>query len=424
MATTSNRERPSVRRSREGSLDSCRLGLDVRYLRRPGVGISRYVHQVVLELLAAGADLTLVTDSEDHRLALRSAYPSATPVAMVSRSGFRWEQQKLPRHLDTAQYDAYIAPGNYGLPFSYRGPTTMILVVHDLIPLRLGHIYLLPQPLWAAKYLLSVVIATARADQIIAPSYATADDVIRLLHHRNVCVAYPPIPAADAIEGRAEPIRLSDFRPDAPGRTVERYFLYNGGADVRKNVPTMLRAFARIRQALPTVDLVMIGPGQEHFGKLIRRLRLADRVHALGYVDEPTKANLLRHATALLYPSRIEGFGLPILEAMAVGIPVVSGTGGSLREVGGDAVTYVRPVTDESLAAAMIAVSQDGARDRARLAGVSQLEVLKNRRHESTLTSVISSAIGRNLLSTGLLFSVKAQGTWGTTNACYRSATG
>ena len=200
-------------------------------------------------------------------------------------------------------------------------------------------------------------------------------------------------------DGRAEPAGLPDFLHDGPGHAVKRYFLFNGGADVRKNVPTMLRAFARIRQALPDIDLVMIGPGEEPFGKLIGQLRLGDRVHMLGYVDEPTKASLLKHATALLYPSRIEGFGLPILEAMAAGIPVVSGTGGSLTEVGGDAVTYVRPITDESLATAMIAVSRDAARDRARVAGVSQLKLLMKRRHESTLTSVISSAIGREYSS-------------------------
>lgn len=408
MATTSNREHPAAQQPAGGTLASCRLGIDVRYLQRPGVGIGRYVHQAVVELLAAGADLTLVTDDEDHRLALQSAYPPAKTVALVVRSGFRWEQQKLPRHLDNAQYDAYIAPANYGLPFRYRGPTTMILVVHDLIPLRLGHLYLLPRPLWAVKYLLSVAIAGVRADQIIAPSYASARDVSRLLRQKNVCVAYPPIPAAADIADGAEPDALPALLHDGPGGAVKRYFLYNGGSDVRKNVPTMMRAFARIRQELPTVDLVMIGPDQEQLHNLINEQRLADRVHTLGYVDEPTKASLLKHAMALLYPSRIEGFGLPILEAMAAGIPVVSGTGGALAEVGGDAVTYVRPITDKSLATAMMAVSQDAARDSARLAGVKQLEVLMNRGHESTFTSIISSAIGKDLLSASHLSSLKA----------------
>ena len=75
METTSNREYPSVQRSPGESLASCHLGIDVRYLRRPGVGIGRYVHQAVVELLASGADLTLITDDEDHCVALRVCLP-------------------------------------------------------------------------------------------------------------------------------------------------------------------------------------------------------------------------------------------------------------------------------------------------------------------------------------------------------------
>ncbi len=392
MATTSNREHPA-RRLRSGNLDSCRVGIDVRYLRRQGVGISGYVHQAVLELLEAGADLTLLTDSEEHCGALRSAYPSAAAVALPTRSGFRWEQQKLPRHLDAARYDAYIAPANYGLPLTYRGPTVMILVVHDLIPLRLGHIYLLPRPLWATKYLLSVGIAALRADRVAAASHATARDVARLLRHRDVSVAYPPIPAPHAAEGGTEPAGPPASLPGGFDHGAKSYFLYNGGADIRKNVPTLLRAFARIRHALPATDLIMIGAGQEHFHKLIHRLRLEDRVHTLGYVDEPAKESLIKHAAALVYPSRIEGFGLPVLEAMAAGIPVVSGTGGSLAEIGGDAVVYVRPINDESLATAMLAVSQDTGRDTARLAGISQLKLLMDRRQEGTLANIVADGI-------------------------------
>ena len=122
-------------------------------------------------------------------------------------------------------------------------------------------------------------------------------------------------------------------------------------------------------------------------------------MHTLGYVDEPAKESLMKHAVALLYPSRIEGFGLPVLEAMAAGIPVVSGTGGSLAEIGGDAVVYVRPINDESLATAMMAVSQDTARDTARLAGISQLKRLMERRQEGTLAGIVAAGIRKAPLS-------------------------
>jgi glycosyltransferase involved in cell wall biosynthesis len=274
----------------------------------------------------------------------------------------------------------------------------LVLVVHDLIPLRLSHVYLLRRPLWAVKYLLSITIAAARATQVIAPSYATARDIGRLLRRRNVAVAYPPIPAPETGTGSAEAAAVPDLLVDAAGRTVKPYFIYNGGADIRKNVPTLLRAFARVRQVLPDIELVMIGPGQEYYCDLIRRLGLQGHAHALGYVDEAAKSAILRSAVALIYPSRIEGFGLPILEAMSVGIPAVSGIGGSLPEVGGKAVTYVPCINDESLASAMVSVTHEAAREVARSAGAVQLRLLMNRRQASTLAGIVAATIGKGAL--------------------------
>ena len=386
---------PDLRRPQAGGLRLSRVGVDVRYLQRPGVGISRYVDQAVRDLIEAGARVTLITDSERHAGALRAEFPPAEAVALPGRSGFLWEQRRLPRHLAAAGYDAYVAPANYGLPLIYRGATPLILVVHDLIPLRLGHLYLPRRPLWAVKYLLSTAIAGARATQVVAPSHATARDIGRLLRRRNVAVAYPPIPAPETGTGRNQDATVPDPLIDPASRTVKPYFIYNGGADIRKNVPTLLRAFAKVRQALPDTELVMIGPGQEHYRHLARRLGVTDGVHALGYVDEATKSAILRSAVALIYPSRMEGFGLPILEAMAAGIPAVSGTGGSLREVGGQAVTYVPRITDEALAAAMVSVTPEAIRAGARSAGAAQLRLLADRRQASTLAGIVAATIGR-----------------------------
>jgi glycosyltransferase involved in cell wall biosynthesis len=384
---------PDLRGPQAGGLRLSRVGIDVRYLQRPGVGISRYVDQGVREILEAGARVTLITDSERHADALRATFASAETVVLLGRSGFLWEQRRLPRHLAAAGYDAYVAPANYGLPLAYRGPTRLVLVVHDLIPLRLGHLYLLRRPLWAVKYLLSIAIAAARATQVIAPSHATARDIGRLLRRRNVAVAYPPIPAPETGTDGTQAARVPDLLLEADSRTVKSYFIYNGGADIRKNVPTLLRAFAQVRQVLPDIELAMIGPGREYYRHLIGRLGLQGHAHALGYVDEATKRAILNSAVALIYPSRIEGFGLPILEAMAAGIPVVSGTGGSLPEVGGNAATYVPCINDESLAAAMVSVTHEDVREVARSAGAVQLRLLMNRRQESTLAGIVATTI-------------------------------
>ncbi len=395
MTRTRPADHPGLRRPQAGGLRLSRVGIDARYLQRPGVGISRYVDQGVREILEAGARVTLITDSERHAGALRAAFPSAEAVALPGRSGFCWEQRRLPRHLAAAGYDAYVAPANYGLPLTYRGATALVLVVHDLIPLRLGHLYLLRRPLWAVKYLLSLVIAAARATQIIAPSYATAGDIRRLLRCRDVAVAYPPIPGPGTGTGGHRDAAVPGPLIGTAGRTVKPYFIYNGGADIRKNVPTLLRAFARVRKVLPDIELVMMGPGQEHYRHLARRLGVQGHVHALGYVDEAAKSAILDSAVALIYPSRMEGFGLPLLEAMAAGIPAVSGTGGSLPEVGGQAVTYVSPMNDESLAAAMASVTHEAVREGARSAGAAQLRLLMKRRQASTLAGIIAATIGK-----------------------------
>jgi glycosyltransferase involved in cell wall biosynthesis len=361
-------------------LHGCRVGVDARYLKRRGVGISWYLHAGLGDLLAAGARLTLLTDAEAHRAALAEAYPQAEAVALPGRSGFAWEQRALRRHLDQAGYDAYLAPANYGLPGRYRGPTQLFLVVHDLIPLRLPHWYLLPRPPWAAKYLLSLGISAARADHVIAVSQATARDVARLLRRPSADVAYPPIPARDP-------------QPPSPGRRP--YFAYNGGSDVRKNVPALLRAFAQVRSQVAGVRLVMLGADCDGFRPLIHELGLDDHVDLPGYIDEAAKAAVLRDALALVYPSRLEGFGLPLVEAFAAGVPVVAGTGGALREIGGDAAIFVAPLTVPALAAAMTRAADQSLRPALIQAGDRQLDLLTQRREQNGLAATIAARLAR-----------------------------
>jgi glycosyltransferase involved in cell wall biosynthesis/O-antigen/teichoic acid export membrane protein len=368
--------------------------VDARYLKSRGMGISWYLHQGIRELLDAGARLTLLTDDAAHCAPLLADYPGVNVVALPGRSGFFWEQRTVWRHLAGAAYDAYIAPANYGIPLAYRGPTRLILVVHDLIPLRLPHLYLLRQPLWAVKYLLSLAIAAVRADQIVAVSYATARDVVRTLRRSVIRVAYPPIPLrGQEVEASCRPAQGIDDCAESAALTG-RYFVYNGGADLRKNVPTLLRAFAHARENMADIDLVILGTGYENVRKLIGDLGVAHHVHMLGYVDEATKATILRGAVAMVYPSRLEGFGLPIVEALAAGIPVVSGTGGSLIEIGGDAVSYVQPINEHSLASAMQAVAtNDFVRLHAASAGEIQLRLLRERWEANSFAKAIAACL-------------------------------
>src|ERR1700694_2203429 len=104
-------------------LDGRNVAVDARYLKRKGIGISRYVAHSVRELMEAGAHVTLLTDDKDHCVQLAEGYAGATSIVLPGPSGFAWEQFALLKHITAAQYDAFIAPGNYGIPLFYRGQT-------------------------------------------------------------------------------------------------------------------------------------------------------------------------------------------------------------------------------------------------------------------------------------------------------------
>lgn len=380
-----------------GAIRDLRLGVDARYLQRNGLGISIYLRAGIGDLLDAGACLTLLTDDHAHAAKLREEFPSAAVTALPDRSGFLWEQITLRRHLSAASYEAYLAPANFGLPLRYRGDTRMILVIHDLIPLRLAHLYTLRKPVWAASYFLSLLIAALRADRIIAVSEATASDITRLLWRRPVAVAYPQVPPAGRAPAKPAGRSRNPLGLEAPGGSDlprRPYFVYNGGADIRKNVPTLLRAFRLVR-AFGPADLVMLGTGYDRFKPLISKLGIAENVIMPGYVGEEAKAAILRGAIALVYPSRLEGFGLPVVEGFAAGVPVISGTGGALPEVGGDAVTYVQPMTAPALAAAMARTTDQQLRDRFRELGRIQLETLRARQQQRTFAGAVAAAASR-----------------------------
>jgi glycosyltransferase involved in cell wall biosynthesis len=144
----------------------------------------------------------------------------------------------------------------------------------------------------------------------------------------------------------------------SPGTLPElpfaNFVLYVGDTDERKGLPTLYAAMRSVQLERPDIGLVHIGPNQ--FG-----LPPADgiAVHSLGVVDDPTLAAAYRACTAFVFPSRYEGFGLPVLEAMANGAPVVSSSAPALPEVGGDAVLYVEPGDAPGFAEAILRIAGD-----------------------------------------------------------------
>ncbi|GIU85324.1 MAG: glycosyl transferase [Acidimicrobiales bacterium] len=158
-----------------------------------------------------------------------------------------------------------------------------------------------------------------------------------------------PVPEADPAEGR----RLAG---------ADRYILSVGTIEPRKNFPTLVRAFDLLANRLPDVGLVIAGPPGWDGGELERTVASADagdRIRLLGWVTDRQRAALFRGASVFAFPSLYEGFGLPPLEAMTAGVPVVASDAGSLPEVLGDAAILVPPKDVGLLAESLLGVLSD-----------------------------------------------------------------
>jgi glycosyltransferase involved in cell wall biosynthesis len=248
---------------------------------------------------------------------------------------------------DLVHFTNYLAPLACPVPY--------VVSVHDM------SLSLLPQYHTVKKRLLTstLVPSVARAARmVLAPSESTCRDIVRLLAldpARVRVVPYAPGPA---------------FAPQTPDAqrlarvygVAEPYFVYVGTLEPRKNLARALRAFATLAAALPDHRFVLAGQPGWHCDDVLAEVQAAaGRVMLLGYVPEEDLPLLYSHAVAMVYPSVYEGFGLPVVEAMACGTPVITSRSSSLEEIAKDAAALVDPLDERSIAEAMHAVATDPA---------------------------------------------------------------
>ena len=261
------------------------------------------------------------------------------PAQLFERLSERFERPRLERFV---RFDLLFAP-NFVPPPTRAG--RVVLTVHDLA------FKLFPEtaPQSTRWWLARLDRALAQASRVIVPSEATRRDLIALYGVAEERVAVVP-----------HGVDHDLFRPIPPDdvATVTRrfgiegpYLLSLGGIEPRKNLPRLIEAFARLPADVATT-LVVVGSGAEWNpeGSNLLRSALADlpenvrrRVVLTGYVSEEDKVALLGGAEALVYPSLYEGFGLPVLEAMACGTPVLTSNLSALPEMAGGAALLVDP---------------------------------------------------------------------------------
>jgi glycosyltransferase involved in cell wall biosynthesis len=274
-----------------------------------------------------------------------------------------WEQLALPGLLARSGVRVHHGP-HYTMPERTTVPT--VVTVHDLS--------FFEDPQWhqRSKVVLfrrAISRAARRAAAVVCPSRVTADELARwcrvdarvfVAHHGVDAGRFrpdEPAPGSDRAALAGLDARLVDGRP---------YLLFVGTLEPRKDVPTLVGAFAQVADRHPDALLVLAGGdgwGVASVEQAIGRSGLGRRVVRTGFVPDGTVPALLRSATAVVYPALYEGFGLPALEALACGSPLVTTTGTAMEEVAGGAAVLVRPGDGAALAEAIEAELAGGASD-------------------------------------------------------------
>lgn len=234
------------------------------------------------------------------------------------------------------------------LPRRLPAAVKAVVTVHDLIFWRFPHLFPAVDR-WF--YRQKLAYACRRADAIVCISEATRAELLELVSGElagKTSVIY------QSAEARAARRPLVESAPDGPAR-----LLYVGALTERKNVATVLRALRALTDIDFQLDIIGAGPEAPALATLAADATLRGRVRLRGHVSDGELATALAEATALVYPSTAEGFGIPILEALLAGLPVVASNGSSLPEAGGDAALYCPPTDEGAWAEALRTVLTD-----------------------------------------------------------------
>lgn len=335
-------------------------------------GISRYVLNLLKELRdleppetihAYVCDAHLPPDlAPTQRFRIhRAQWPTDFPAMRVL-----WEQLRLPQALRHDRITLFHGAVN-ALPIGWRGPS--VVTVLDLTFLLMPHAFNRANRTYLSWM---IRLAARRASRIIAISEATRQDVIRLLGvaPQRVVKVYCGVDARFHPLGDRRALREFRDRRGLP----ERFILYLGTIEPRKNLIRLIDAYAQLRRRRATpLPLVLAGGrgwGDEAIMHHASRVGLADDVRFVGYVPEAEIPLWYNAAALFVYPSEYEGFGLPPLEALACGTPAVVSNRSSLPEVVGDSAILVDPADVGAIADGMQrALEDDMLRSRLSRAG-------------------------------------------------------
>jgi glycosyltransferase involved in cell wall biosynthesis len=255
----------------------------------------------------------------------------------------------IPRGLRAQRIDVFHGFDHIGVPL-FAKVGRYVATIHDMVPLI--------WPQWVTrKHRLVVTAAYHRlgqqADLVITPSEATKADIVRHLHISPERIEVIPWGCEERFQSTGDRDRFAAVQQKY--HLPARYLLFVGTLEPRKNLTTLLHAFAMLHEERHREDLKLVVAGRmgwlyDAIFATVKTLALAEDVIFTGFVDDEDLPHLYRGAQLFVFPSLYEGFGLPILEAMASGVPVVTSHTASMPEVAGDAAMLVDPHDPKAIA--------------------------------------------------------------------------
>ena len=355
-----------------------KVGIDVSAVPPNPTGAGRYVIELVRALHRRGNVRLALQSRKSDRARWEALSPDGAIdiQAVVPDSRFMrlaWEQVAAPRRVDRWGVDVYHGP-HYTIPEVAKLPR--VVTVHDLT--------FFDHPDWhervkVAFFTRAIRAAAELADAIICDSQASADRLLELFEPKgSVHVAHLGVDLdrfVPASEGEGEG---DDVAALAAAGIRPPYIGFVGLHEPRKGLPILVDAFDRIAGAHPDLSLVLAGGRGwmgEELDKRIAKAEHGGRIVRPGFLADELVPAFLRRADVVAYPSYAEGFGLPALEALACGAPLVTTRGTSMEEVTGDAALLVDPGDSEALAGAIDAVLRgDDDLDRRRRDGLERAQ--------------------------------------------------
>lgn len=292
------------------------------------------------------------------------------------------------------------------LPIKKTFPT--IVTIHDVIPLKFKDHY--PFGLKARFNLGLQKLALSGSRQILTDSSVSKKDIIDLLKARpeKISVVYPALSEDFKVLTSAERLLVK-----RKYRLPDRYLLYVGDANWTKNLPFLVKCFNKLIKNSKFADLKLVLAGGvflkkveninhpeleslKQVNRLIDQYNLSDRVIRPGNLSVKDLAGFYNLAGLYIQPSIYEGFGLPVLEAMACGVPVVSSEGGSLPEIGGEAAVYFNPQNSRQLVSIISGIlDNDSLRNKLSGLGLKRAEEFSRQKFVNRIVQVYSSIINQ-----------------------------